>query len=173
MKVHPIRKVFHGENIKIPKGYKWLAIDDNGSIGAFKTRPWRSVGFWDCPSNEVRKEVGKLNINKITDYSLTLQQVKTLHQPKAKMDKIVGPRERLNLAKEVNALFDKKDEESKGVMPAFPPKDFDFEKWKANTFNWTRDAYGVITMLQGLGYKITKGEWHIITPEQHVMDSMS
>ena len=51
-----------GQELKVPKRYKWLAVDSDGSIGAYKSKPWILGSFWDCPCNEARKEVGKMDM---------------------------------------------------------------------------------------------------------------
>lgn len=63
-----IEMKYYGKEVTVPTGYNWIGIDDDGSIGVFKSKPWRSIGFWDCPCNDVRIEVGSMDIEKDMTY---------------------------------------------------------------------------------------------------------
>ena len=65
---------YHGETIKLAGKYKYLATDDDGSVGAFVNKPWMSIGYWDCKSQDVRLRVAKIDITNI-EWEQTLEKV--------------------------------------------------------------------------------------------------
>lgn len=65
---------FFGLPVAVPKGFKWIAADDNGDVYVFRKKPYFNVGEWAIKDKHVLP-IGEDECLQVTDLHYFVDEV--------------------------------------------------------------------------------------------------